>query len=97
MPALREAIRAEEEAERLQVDDAVGEGEGEEGGGGGMNVNAVAMARKKARGKAVAAAFGIEDGEKVDGRAGPRSEAVVLQKCAFQPVISPYHDPNSSI
>lgn len=91
VPALREAIRAEEEAERL----ALAELEAPPGAGSGSGANAggsedgnpvpnagtaAALARKKARGKAVAAAFGVEEGEKVDGRAGPRSEAVVLQK-----------------
>lgn len=80
---MREAIRAEEEAEKLALadldatpapNDLVGDS------GDALNSNAAALARKKARGRAVAAAFGIEDGEKVDGRAGPRSEAVVLQK-----------------
>lgn len=83
VPALREAIRAEEEAERMALAEL--ETTDEMGGGGGTMIEgnpaaAAAVARKKARGKAVAAAFGIEEGEKVDGRAGPRSEAVVLQK-----------------
>lgn len=107
VPALRDAIRAEEEVARLDetdlsplgpTDDANGEwvGEGEREGseitagtgagtgstGGASSAAAASLqaARKKARGKAVAAAFGAEEGEKVDGRAGPRSEAVVLQK-----------------
>ncbi|KAF8529865.1 hypothetical protein JB92DRAFT_3081264 [Gautieria morchelliformis] len=57
VPALREAIRAEEE----------GSPSGSAGNGGG----ATAPRRKRGKG---------EDGEKVDGRAGPRSESVVLQK-----------------
>jgi hypothetical protein len=91
VPALREAIKAEEEAERLAVAELdiptpAGETHGALGGGAmtsAADVNAAAIARKKARGKAVAAAFGIEEGEKVDGRAGPRSEAVVLQKSTY--------------
>lgn len=92
VPALREAIRAEEEAERLALAELetpgagpanVNAGSSEDGNALPSNPNAgtaAALARKKARGKAVAAAFGVEEGEKVDGRAGPRSEAVVLQK-----------------
>lgn len=91
VPALREAIRAEEEAERLALAELDGtpassiqnDIAGGDGGSEAANANAAALARKKARGKAVAAAFGIDEGEKVDGRAGPRSEAVVLQKGWF--------------
>ena len=60
VPALREAIRAEEEGS--------GNGNGSTGNGGG---NSGAGRRKRGKG---------DDGEKVDGRAGPRSESVVLQK-----------------
>lgn len=69
VPALREAIIAEEEAERQSSEDAPGD------------KSAGSVAKKRAKGKAAAAAaFGLEDGDKMDGRAGPRSEAVVLQK-----------------
>ena len=90
VPALREAIRAEEEAERLAVaklDISTPSSVTLSGGTvtSAADANAAAVARKKARGKAVAAAFGIEEGEKVDGRAGPRSESVVLQKSAYFP------------
>jgi hypothetical protein len=57
VPALREAIRAEEE--------------GSVGGSAGNGGGATAPRRKRSKG---------EEGEKVDGRAGPRSESVVLQK-----------------
>lgn len=91
VPALREAIKAEEEAERLalaesDISTAAGGASSAPGGNAvtsAADANAAAIARKKARGKAVAAAFGVEEGEKVDGRAGPRSEAVVLQKSAY--------------
>lgn len=63
VPALREAIRLEEEA-----------------GASASEVIAAAgsKGKKKSRGK-----LPSDDGEKVDGRAGPRSENVVLQKCKF--------------
>ena len=60
VPALQEAIRADEEGSGSC---SAGNGGGGGGGGGGR--------RKRTKG---------EDGEKVDGRAGPRSESVVLQK-----------------
>ncbi len=73
VPALREAIVAEEEAERQSSEDAANAAVGDKSAG--------AVAKKRAKGKAAAAAaFGLEDGDKMDGRAGPRSEAVVLQK-----------------
>ncbi|KIM84325.1 hypothetical protein PILCRDRAFT_818670 [Piloderma croceum F 1598] len=61
VPALREAIRLEEEA-------------GSSGSGNGQAA-AGSKGKKKNRGKLL-----NDDGEKVDGRAGPRSENVVLQK-----------------
>ena len=79
VPALREAIRAEEERELAKdapengEEPAKGNGKGkggaDKGGGGGGK-------KKKGRGDADKAA---------DGRAGPRSENVVLQKsaCSF--------------
>ncbi|OBZ72349.1 hypothetical protein A0H81_07757 [Grifola frondosa] len=65
VPALREAIRMEEERERereMEEErvDAKGRGKGRERG-----------RRRRSKG---------DDGEKPDGRAGPRSENVVLQK-----------------
>ena len=67
VPALREAIRAEEEGSA--------NGNGNPGNGGACGG---VGRRKRAKG---------EDGEKVDGRAGPRSESVVLQKSkTFVPV-----------
>ncbi|KAI0661595.1 hypothetical protein C8Q70DRAFT_910418, partial [Cubamyces menziesii] len=77
VPALREAIRAEEERERAGAAAAAGDG-GDDGPGG----------KAKARGVGGGAGAGGEKGkkkrkgesEKTDGRAGPRSENVVLQK-----------------
>ena len=77
VPALREAIRAEDERERAKVRelDGLEEGDGKgsgssrtRGGGGGEKGK-----KKKGRGET----------EKPDGRAGPRSENVVLQKSAY--------------
>ena len=77
VPALREAIRAEDERERAKVreldglEDGDGKGSGSSrtrGGGGGEKGK-----KKKGRGET----------EKPDGRAGPRSENVVLQKSAY--------------
>ncbi|KAI0045856.1 hypothetical protein FA95DRAFT_1452525, partial [Auriscalpium vulgare] len=59
IPALREAIRAEEEA------NSAGAGSGSMNGPG---------RKRKTRGKVG------DDGEKIDGRAGPRSENIVLAK-----------------
>ena len=81
MPALREAIKAEEERERAkerereleaveEAERAGGKGKGRAGGGGGADGKG--KKKKGARG----------EGEKPDGRAGPRSENVVLQKSA---------------
>ncbi|KAH9902891.1 hypothetical protein C8Q73DRAFT_785517 [Cubamyces lactineus] len=74
VPALREAIRAEEERERA----GAGAGDGGDDGSGG---------KAKARGVGGGGAGGDKgkkkrkgEGEKADGRAGPRSENVVLQK-----------------
>ena len=64
VPALREAIRLEEE------DSSSGSGNGKAAAG--------SKGKKKSRGKLF-----NDDGEKVDGRAGPRSENVVLQKSAW--------------
>ena len=64
VPALREAIRLEEEA-------------GSSGSGNGQAA-AGSKGKKKSRGKLL-----NDDGEKVDGRAGPRSENVVLQKSQY--------------
>jgi len=67
IPALREAIRLEEEAySHPNRNAAYGNGNGRSAAG--------SKGKKKARGR-----FG-DDGEKVDGRAGPRSENIVLQK-----------------
>ncbi|KAI0768167.1 hypothetical protein BD413DRAFT_479889, partial [Trametes elegans] len=69
VPALREAIRAEEERE------AAGGG----GGGGGDDADGKGKGRaggRPERGKKRRKS----EGEKADGRAGPRSENVVLQK-----------------
>lgn len=66
VPALREAIRLEEEAE--------GGGPGKEPGGGGRGGKV-----KRGRGRG-AKAMDDGSGEKLDGRAGPRSENVVLMK-----------------
>ncbi len=73
VPALREAIRAEEERERTKEMD--GYEDPDEGNGKGKARGAAETHRgkkKKGRGEA----------EKPDGRAGPRSENVVLQKSA---------------
>ncbi|KAI0058661.1 hypothetical protein BV25DRAFT_1772796, partial [Artomyces pyxidatus] len=59
VPALREAIRAEEEAANA---------------GGSSNGGSGSGKKRKSRGKVG------DDGEKVDGRAGPRSENIVLAK-----------------
>ncbi|KAH9945325.1 uncharacterized protein BXZ73DRAFT_96311 [Epithele typhae] len=67
VPALREAIRAEDEQERaraLEEEAAAAKGRGRGGGG--------AEKGKKKKGRA--------DGDKADGRAGPKSENVVLSK-----------------
>lgn len=69
VPALREAIREEEEAERNASN-------GQRGGGG---------ARKKSRGKKGQKDGDDKDKDKLDGRAGPRSENVVLSKSALTP------------
>ncbi|KAL7279097.1 hypothetical protein ACG7TL_006935 [Trametes sanguinea] len=70
VPALREAIRAEEERERAAAnEDADAKGKGRAAGG------AAEKGRKKRK----------AEGEKADGRAGPRSENVVLQKSASFP------------
>ncbi|KAI0705775.1 hypothetical protein C8T65DRAFT_652691 [Cerioporus squamosus] len=67
VPALREAIRAEDERERAKE----------------LEEEAAASARGKARGGADKGKKKKKgDGEKADGRAGPRSENVVLQKSA---------------
>jgi len=69
IPALREAIRLEEEAcSHPNRNAAYGNGNGNGRSAAGSK------GKKKARGR-----FG-DDGEKVDGRAGPRSENIVLQK-----------------
>lgn len=69
VPALREAIREEEEAERNA---AIGKGA----------VNG-AVQRKKGRGKKNK---DDENGkDRLDGRAGPRSENVVLSKSMYSP------------
>ena len=75
MPALREAIREEEEAE------VEARGTGEVNGKG----KAAAAAKGKRGKKGKAGGEGEEKGEKdkVDGRAGPRSENVVLSKSGF--------------
>jgi hypothetical protein len=62
VPALREAIRLEEEA-------------GGRSGSGGSGGKAPPKGKKKGKAK-----FANDDGEKMDGRAGPRSENIVLQK-----------------
>lgn len=59
IPALREAIRAEEEVTAAAATGSTGHGSGR---------------RRKSRARAA------EDGEKIDGRAGPKSENIVLQK-----------------
>ncbi len=66
VPALREAIRAEEERERAEADDADAKGKGRAASGAG----GADRGKKKRK---------IES-ERADGRAGPRSENVVLQK-----------------
>ena len=75
MPALREAIREEEEAE------VEARGNGEVNGKGKAAVAAKGKRGKKGKG----GGEGEEKGEKdkVDGRAGPRSENVVLSKSEF--------------
>ncbi|RPD61203.1 hypothetical protein L227DRAFT_652955 [Lentinus tigrinus ALCF2SS1-6] len=64
VPALREAIRAEEERERAKELEEEASAAGKKARGGADK------GKKKKKG----------DGEKPDGRAGPRSENVVLQK-----------------
>jgi hypothetical protein len=72
IPALREAIRLEEEAcSHPNRNAAYGNGNGNGRSAAGSK------GKKKARGR-----FG-DDGEKVDGRAGPRSENIVLQKSQY--------------
>ncbi|KAI0833308.1 hypothetical protein BC628DRAFT_1335094 [Trametes gibbosa] len=72
VPALRDAIRAEEERERAEEDEAASsKGKGRSGGGGGGSGGGGADRSKKKR---------KSEGERADGRAGPRSENVVLQK-----------------
>jgi hypothetical protein len=66
IPALREAIRLEDESSN-----------GASGSGNGRHA-AGSKGKKKTRGKLL-----CDDGEKVDGRAGPRSENVVLQKSKY--------------
>lgn len=67
VPALREAIRAEDERERAKE----------------LEEEANAVGRSKARGGADKGKKKKKgEGEKADGRAGPRSENVVLQKSA---------------
>ena len=75
MPALREAIKAEEERERAKEMEAYEEqsGKGKARAGAGAIAGVEKGKKKKGRG---------EGGEKPDGRAGPRSENVVLQKSA---------------
>lgn len=63
MPALREAIREEEEQERMS------------NGGSGT--------RKKTRTKKGAKDGDERDKDRLDGRAGPRSENVVLSKSEY--------------
>ncbi|KAI0360011.1 hypothetical protein OH77DRAFT_1394809, partial [Trametes cingulata] len=76
VPALREAIRAEEERERsgggAGDDDGGGAGSGSKGRGRGVGSTGPGgeKAKKKRKGES----------DKSDGRAGPRSENVVLQK-----------------
>lgn len=71
IPSLREAIRLEEEeaCNNAGINGASGSGRSPSGSKG----------KKKTRGRFA------EDGEKIDGRAGPRSENIVLQKsqCLF--------------
>ena len=64
VPALREAIRLEDESSS--------------GGSGNGKLPAGSKGKQKTRGKLL-----CDDGEKVDGRAGPRSENVVLQKSKY--------------
>ena len=61
VPALKEAIRKEEEETAAMLENAA-------------SVSSRNAARKK-KAKNV-----VDDGEKIDGRAGPRSENIVLQK-----------------
>ncbi|KAF8972176.1 hypothetical protein BDZ97DRAFT_1783575, partial [Flammula alnicola] len=70
VPALREAIREEEEAERNAANGQRGAGGG---GGGGAQ-------RKKGRGKKGQKDGDDKEKDRLDGRAGPRSENVVLSK-----------------
>lgn len=76
MPALREAIREEEEADA----EARGGGGGGNGEGNGKGKGAASKGKKGKKGKG--GGEGEEKGEKdkIDGRAGPRSENVVLSK-----------------
>ncbi|KAF9478312.1 hypothetical protein BDN70DRAFT_860292 [Pholiota conissans] len=75
VPALREAIREEEEAERRTRAIAGNGGHnGSNGGGGGR----AGGGRKKRSGKK--GALDEKDKDRMDGRAGPRSENVVLSK-----------------
>lgn len=69
VPALREAIRLE--------DEACGSGAGTSAAGNSKQT-AASKGKKKGRGKIMS-----DDGEKIDGRAGPRSENVVLQKSSY--------------
>lgn len=62
VPALREAIRAEEERERAEAD--------EDAKGKGRAASGAERGKKKRK----------SESERADGRAGPRSENVVLQK-----------------
>ena len=72
VPALREAIQAEDERERAKEleDEAAAGGKGKARGGSGGGADS--KGKKKRKG----------EGEKPDRRAGPRSENVVLQKSA---------------
>ncbi|TFY61045.1 hypothetical protein EVG20_g7206 [Dentipellis fragilis] len=61
VPTLREAIRAEDEANAAAA-------------AAGASVSSAGSKKRKTRTKS------SDDGEKIDGRAGPRSENIVLQK-----------------
>ncbi|KAI0710156.1 hypothetical protein C8Q76DRAFT_91480 [Earliella scabrosa] len=75
VPALREAIKAEEERERAKEMEAYEEQSGKGKARAGVGAIAGVEKGKKKKGRG-------EGGEKPDGRAGPRSENVVLQKSA---------------
>ena len=75
VPALREAIREEEEEERMAAANPAGPGAEAKTNGAGK--------KRRSKKSAGIGARDLDDRDKIDGRAGPRSENMVLSKSIF--------------